>query len=52
MKKLKILLAEDDETTRKLMAIQMNPISEEILIARTGIVAIEVYRNNSNIDLF
>jgi len=51
MKKLKIVLAEDDETSRKLMTIQMNAISEEILIARTGIEAIEVCRNNANIDL-
>lgn len=50
-KNLKILIAEDDETSGMLMTIQINAISEEILIARTGKEAIEVCRKNPNIDL-
>ena len=50
-KNLKILIAEDDEISGKLMTIQVNAISKEILIARTGKEAVEVCRNNPNIDL-
>lgn len=50
-KNLKILIAEDDETSEMLMTIEINAISKEILIAKTGIEAVEVCRNNPDIDL-
>jgi len=50
-RKLKILIAEDDKTSEMLMTIEINAISKEILIARTGIETIEVCRNNPDIDL-
>ncbi len=50
-KNLRILIAEDDETSEMLMTIEINAISKEILIARTGIEAVEVCRNNPDIDL-
>lgn len=48
---LKILITEDDETTEKLIAIQIKKYSKEVLIARNGLEAIEICRNNPDIDL-
>jgi hypothetical protein len=48
---LKILIAEDDEPSKILMTIAMNPYSKEILEARTGIEAVEICRKNPDIDL-
>ncbi len=50
-KNLKVLIAEDDETSEMLITIQVNEFSNEVLIARTGTEAIEMYRNNPDIDL-
>jgi signal transduction histidine kinase/CheY-like chemotaxis protein len=48
---LKILIAEDDETSEMLLGIGVKKISREILKARTGIEAVEIYRQNPDIDL-
>ena len=50
-KKLKILIAEDDETSEMLLGITVEMVSKEILKARTGIEAVEISRNNPDIDL-
>ena len=48
---LKILMAEDDETSQMLLSVLVQEFSNDILIARTGTEAIEIYRNNPDIDL-
>ena len=50
-KRLKILIAEDDHISERLIAIFVNPFSKEILIAKTGIEAVEICHNNPDIDL-
>ncbi len=49
--KLKILIAEDDETSNMLLHIEVKPFCKEILKARTGVEAVEICSNNSDIDL-
>jgi len=49
--KLKILIAEDDETSEMLLSVLVKEFSKDILIARTGTEAIEIYRNNPDIDV-
>jgi len=51
IKKLKILIAEDDETSDKLLTIEIGNISRDLLHAKTGIEAVAVCRNNPDIDL-
>jgi CheY-like chemotaxis protein/nitrogen-specific signal transduction histidine kinase len=51
IKKLKILVVEDDEISYSLMSRILQKISFEILHAKTGIEAIESCRNNPDIDL-
>ena len=51
MKKLKILVAEDDETSENLMAINIKMFGREILSAATGAEAVETCRANPDIDL-
>ncbi|MEI7485281.1 MAG: PAS domain S-box protein, partial [Ignavibacteriota bacterium] len=48
---LKILIAEDDQISAKLLARTLNTISREILNAGTGLEAVEICRNNPDIDL-
>ncbi len=48
---LKILIAEDDKTSEMLLDIEVKPICKEILKATTGVEAVEVCRENSDIDL-
>lgn len=51
LKKLKILIAEDDETSRDYLSILLNDISAELLDAKTGMEAVELCRNNKDLDL-
>jgi len=48
---LKILIAEDDETSEKLISITVNKISKKVIKARTGNSAVEICRKNPDIDL-
>jgi CheY-like chemotaxis protein len=48
---LKILIAEDDKTSEMLLDIEVKPFCKEILKATTGGEAVEVCRENSDIDL-
>jgi PAS domain S-box-containing protein len=50
-KDLKILIAEDDETSEMLISVLIKEFSNKVLIARTGKEAIEIYRDNPDIDL-
>ncbi len=51
IKKLKILIVEDDETSDLLLKTIITEISREILHAKSGPEAIELYRNNPDMDL-
>ncbi len=51
IKKLKILIAEDDETSDFLITSMLKKNNNEVLHARTGIEVIEVCRKNPDLDL-
>jgi len=51
IKNLKILIVEDDEISEMLISMAVNIFSREVLKARTGADAIEICRNNPDIDL-
>ena len=51
IKKLKILIVEDDETSEMLISIAVRMLSKEVLKVRSGIHAIDTCRNNPDIDL-
>jgi len=48
---LKILIAEDDETSSMLLSFEVEKYSREILKARTGIEVLEIFRNHKDLDL-
>ena len=48
---LKVLIAEDDEASEMLIAIELSKFSKEIHRATNGIEAIEICRQHSDIDL-
>ncbi|MBN1819570.1 MAG: response regulator [Prolixibacteraceae bacterium] len=50
-RKLKILIVEDDETSEILLMKMLEGLSENFLIAVTGVDAIKVCRKNPDIDL-
>ncbi len=50
-KKLKVLIAEDDEVSETLITIILKEVSQEIITARTGVEAVEACRKNPDIDL-
>ena len=50
-KPLKILIVEDNFYASKLLEIVVEKLSKEILIVKTGTEAVEVCRNNPDIDL-
>jgi PAS domain S-box-containing protein len=51
IKRLKILIAEDDEASGILLAQAVKTFSKESLNARSGVEAVEVCRSNPDIDL-
>jgi PAS domain S-box-containing protein len=51
LKKLKILIVEDDETSHSLLTHMLQNINSEVLHAITGIEAIEACRTNPDLDL-
>lgn len=50
-KSLKVLLAEDDEASQMLISYGIKNIVKELLTVKTGLDAVEVCRNNPDIDL-
>ena len=48
---LKILIAEDDEVSTLLLEVELETYSKEILKVLSGIAAVEICRDNPNIDL-
>lgn len=51
VKNLKILVTEDDSISRMLILKVLNPFSQKILTAQTGLEAVEICRNNPDLDL-
>jgi hypothetical protein len=51
VRKLKILIAEDDDVSEMLIDLTVKNFSNEILKVRSGIDAIEICRNKPDIDL-
>ena len=51
VRKLKILIAEDDEVSELLLEEELITVGKEILIAKTGVDAVETCKNNPDIDL-
>ena len=50
-KNLKILIAEDDDPSEMLISMMIKKMGKELLKVKTGTEAIEVFRNNQDIDL-
>ncbi|TEW70715.1 hybrid sensor histidine kinase/response regulator, partial [Gramella jeungdoensis] len=50
-KNLKILIAEDDEVSSELLSTIVGEFSNKILIAKNGNEAVEICRNNPDIDV-
>jgi len=51
LKKLNILIVEDDETSSWLLGHMLENLGEEFLYAENGLEAVEICRNNPDIDL-
>ncbi len=51
IKDLKILIAEDDEDSSKLLSLACKSFAKEVLAVSTGLDAIETCRNHPDIDL-
>jgi CheY-like chemotaxis protein len=51
IKQLKIIIAEDDEASEKLISITVNRFSREVIAVRTGSEAVEICRTNPDADL-
>jgi signal transduction histidine kinase/ActR/RegA family two-component response regulator len=51
VKNLKILVTEDDNISRLLILKVLKKFSKELLTAKTGLEAVEICRNNPDIDL-
>ncbi|MFH0842183.1 MAG: PAS domain S-box protein [Bacteroidota bacterium] len=51
IKKLKILIVEDDEISSALLSRTLQKISNKVIHAITGVEAVEACRNNSDLDL-
>jgi len=50
-KKLKILVVEDDETSKNLLSILIEKFAKKIINVSSGLKAVEVCQNNPDIDL-
>lgn len=48
---LKILIAEDDEISRKLLSMAVKSFAKEILIAKNGLEVVEICKENPDTDL-
>jgi signal transduction histidine kinase/CheY-like chemotaxis protein len=51
VKNLKILVTEDDSISRMLILKVLKPFAQKILTAQTGVEAVEICRNNPDLDL-
>jgi len=51
VKKLKVLIVEDDEASKMIFSMSLTREGFEVLQARTGVEAVEICRENPDIDL-
>lgn len=51
VRKLKILIAEDDEVSEQLLSIAVKTFGKEIIKVNTGVEAVKICRKNPHIDL-
>jgi len=51
IKKLKVLIVEDDETSVVFLSLLLRKYSKQIFTAQNGIEALEIYQNNTDMDL-
>lgn len=51
IKKLRVLIAEDNKISELVISRMVNKFSQEVLIATTGVKAVEICRNNPSLDL-
>lgn len=51
MKNLKILIAEDDESSSQLISVYVQKFEKEIIYVKTGTDAVEACQNHPDIDL-
>ena len=51
LKKLKILIVDDDEKSSLLLGLMLKKLGKQVLYAENGLEAVEVCRNNPDIDL-
>ena len=51
IKKLKVLIAEDDETTVMVLSLLLRKYCKEIITAQNGFEALQIYHANSDLDL-
>ncbi len=51
LSKLKILIAEDDETSEKLLCLQLKAFCKEFFIVKNGVEAVRICRENPDINL-
>jgi len=51
IKKLKVLIVEDDETSQLLISFAIRKLCSEVIKVITGIAAVEACRKNPDIDL-
>jgi len=51
LKKLKILIAEDDKICRMLLKEYISKFSKEVILTRTGVETVDICRNTPDIDL-
>ena len=49
--KLKILIVEDDEPSEMYLSIELEEYTRELIVARSGLAAVEACRENTDIDL-
>lgn len=49
--KLKIIIAEDDKISRILISKVLDSFSKEILIAKNGLEAVQIFQENPDVDL-
>ena len=49
--RLKILVAEDDEPSEQLIRIAIQPLCNEILVAENGVKAVDICKDNPDIDM-
>ena len=51
IRNLKILIAEDDESSEMLLNIEIQPFAKEVIIARNGLEALDLCKQNPDLDL-